>query len=678
MIARPSSRSLLFAVSSYLAVIMALYVALSLDLPNPWWAMATVFIVQPTRPLVGAIWAKAFYRAAGTIIGAIAAIILIPNLVNSPELMILALATWIAVCVFFGVLDRSPRSYLFMLPGYTAALVGLSTATHPEAIFNIAIARSEEIIIGVLASAVVQSILFPRSVSALVISQLDAVVADARTWITQGLRTLAPAPAPGNVAARLTEINLAATDWRFEGTFPRIRRRALSALEERLITLLPQIATVEDTLDAIRRCGLHTDETAASARRVADWVATADVDNDALADDIAEEIAKRTPTLTPSSGWDDMLISSLSDRLIELMQTWKECLLLTAAVKATNGRPNPDIHRLLENAPPRGLHTDKGVALLSATVAGLTVIGIAVFAIATGWEGSPFTITVAAMCCSLFAIADDPRPPVRNFLKGALLALPVTLLYQFAILPAIDGFIMLAVVLFPIVSTLGLLSTYPRIMVSALGAFVAFSAMLALQSSYAADLSSFLNTYIAFLLGPIFALVGLGVARVLPVERAAARILRAGWRELALLSRSRPVPDPNLWAGRMLDRVGLLLPRLSAIRAGDVPQLREALRDLRLGISIAELRRLDTLVSAAADRQIAAVLAELAAHFDTLAAGRSAVISQDMVGHLDAAIRGMLELPAIPDRQTGVGAAMRLRLTLFPKASAYQPGAGGA
>ncbi len=674
----PSSRSLLFAVNSCVAVIIALYAALALNLPNPWWAMATVFIVQPTRPLVGAIWAKAFYRAAGTIIGAIAAIVLIPNLVNAPELMILALSGWIALCVFFGVLDRSPRSYLFMLPGYTAALVGLSTATHPEAIFDIAVARSEEIIIGVLASAVVQSVLFPRSVSTIVFEKLDAVVVDARTWITEGLRRLAPAPASGNLATRLTEINLAASDWRFEGTFPDVRRRALSALEERLIMLLPEIAAVEDTLDAIRRRGLHTENVAATALRVADWVATADAGDDAIANDIRSEITTKTPILTPSSCWDDILVASFSDRLLELMQTWKECLQLASTVKAMSGQPSPDIASLLRRASSRGLHTDKGVALLSASVAGLTVIGIAAFAISIGWEGSPFTITVAAMCCSLFALADDPTPPVRSFLKGAILTLPITLLYQFAILPAIDGFAMLAAVLLPVVGIFGLLATYPKIMVSALGGFVAFSAMLALQASYSSDLSSFLNTYIAFLLGPIFALVTLGVARVLPAQRAVARILRAGWKELASLVRSRSVPSPNLWAGRMLDRVGLLLPRLSAVRAGDEPQLREALRDLRLGVSIAELRQLDHLVSAAADRQIAAALAQLAAHFDALAAGKTAAISPDMLGHLDGAIRGMLELPAIADRHTGVSAAMRLRLTLFPDASAYQPGAAGA
>jgi hypothetical protein len=44
------------------------------DLPDPWWAMLTVFLAQPTQPLVGAIWAKAFYGVVGTLIGATAGI----------------------------------------------------------------------------------------------------------------------------------------------------------------------------------------------------------------------------------------------------------------------------------------------------------------------------------------------------------------------------------------------------------------------------------------------------------------------------------------------------------------------------------------------------------------------------------------------------------------------------
>jgi uncharacterized membrane protein YccC len=124
-------RNVIFAFDRYCAVIFALYVSFGLDLPNPWWAMVTVFLSQPAQPLAGAIWARASYRTIGTIVGLIGSLIIIPNLSNAPELMILALAAWVGGCLFLGLLDRSPRSYAFMLSGYTVALVGLPTATTP-------------------------------------------------------------------------------------------------------------------------------------------------------------------------------------------------------------------------------------------------------------------------------------------------------------------------------------------------------------------------------------------------------------------------------------------------------------------------------------------------------------------------------------------------------------------
>ena len=185
MLTWPSPRALLTAFSVYLAVMLALYVAFALDLQNPWWAMVTAYLAQPRQSLIGAIWAKAFYRAAGTIIGAIASIVIIPNLADAPELMILAVAGWVGLCVFGGLLDRSPRFYLFMLAGYTVALVALPTAGQPERIFDTAVARSEEILIGVLAPAVVQSVLFPRSVGTAMIDRLAEVMSDTRKWISE-------------------------------------------------------------------------------------------------------------------------------------------------------------------------------------------------------------------------------------------------------------------------------------------------------------------------------------------------------------------------------------------------------------------------------------------------------------------------------------------------------------
>ncbi len=64
----PSAREWLFSVKTFIAAMVALYLGLWFELPRPYWAMATVYIVS--NPFVGATRSKALYRALGTMIGA--------------------------------------------------------------------------------------------------------------------------------------------------------------------------------------------------------------------------------------------------------------------------------------------------------------------------------------------------------------------------------------------------------------------------------------------------------------------------------------------------------------------------------------------------------------------------------------------------------------------------------
>ncbi len=89
----------------------------------------------------------------GTLIGAVAAVAMVPNLVDAPELLVLALASWTALCLYVSLFDRTPRSYVFMLGGYTAALIGFPAVSDPASIFDLAIARVEEITLGSFAPA---------------------------------------------------------------------------------------------------------------------------------------------------------------------------------------------------------------------------------------------------------------------------------------------------------------------------------------------------------------------------------------------------------------------------------------------------------------------------------------------------------------------------------------------
>ena len=63
----PPARDWFYGVRTFAASMIALYIALLMEMPRPYWAMATVYIVS--SPFVGPTSSKAVYRALGTLIG---------------------------------------------------------------------------------------------------------------------------------------------------------------------------------------------------------------------------------------------------------------------------------------------------------------------------------------------------------------------------------------------------------------------------------------------------------------------------------------------------------------------------------------------------------------------------------------------------------------------------------
>ena len=168
----PGPAEWLFSARTFGAAMLALYIGLAMDLDRPYWALASAYIAS--QPLSGATRSKAVYRALGTVLGAAAAVVLVPNLVDAPVLLTLAMAGWVGLCLYFALLDRTPRSYVFMLAGYTAAIIGFPSVDTPGTIFDTALARVEEITLGIGCASVVASVVFPRRVGPVLATRLDA------------------------------------------------------------------------------------------------------------------------------------------------------------------------------------------------------------------------------------------------------------------------------------------------------------------------------------------------------------------------------------------------------------------------------------------------------------------------------------------------------------------------
>jgi len=64
--------------------------------------------------------------------------------------------------LYLSLRDRTARAYLFVLAGYTTPLISYPVVFNPSTIFDVAAARTEEILVGIVVASIVNAVLFPN------------------------------------------------------------------------------------------------------------------------------------------------------------------------------------------------------------------------------------------------------------------------------------------------------------------------------------------------------------------------------------------------------------------------------------------------------------------------------------------------------------------------------------
>jgi uncharacterized membrane protein YccC len=672
----------IFSINSFVAAMLALYIAFAIGLPRPYWAMLTVYIT--VQPLSGALRSKALYRAIGTFLGGVAAVALVPNLVNSPIVLSLALASWVGLCLYISLLDRTPRSYMFMLAGYTAGIIGFTSVTVPETIFDTALSRVEEITLGIICATVVHTIFFPRSVLAFINQKIGAILQDAEHWaletwaadVLTGERYLRLAKDREKLAADITELYILSTHLPFDTANHLPTMQAVNALQDRLSLLLPLASAVEDRRRAIVAVGGMTPDIVDILNRVRDWIAGGKQGTREEALALHEACDAARPELGPEADWAVLLKASLLARLGELVDDWQDARELATYI-ASPARPLPK--KLTERLPPAGtrvLHRDHGLALLSGFASFAAIVACCAFWIATAWPEGAVAPLSAAIFSSFFAAQDDPAPSIRKFMISTFISYPFAALYIFAVFPAIDGFPMLVAVLAPIFLILGALQGNPSTFPVAIALILGVTNTLALQAVFTSDFPLFTGNFIAQIVGIWSALVSTQLFRSIGAEFSARRIVRFAWRDLAVNAAARPEDciDRSVWTSKMLDRLGLLIPRLSLIeRHDEVLASADLLNDLRIGINVADLQQARRSAEPKAERSIARVLAALTASFRKMGIGKPRTVQAHLLIEIDEAIGDVAAEASSPERDTCLWALAGLRRNLFPRAEPYIP-----
>jgi uncharacterized membrane protein YccC len=670
----PTASEALFSVKSFVASMLALYLAMRIGLPRPFWAMLTAYVVA--QPLTGSVRSKAAYRVAGTILGSAATVFLVPRLINSPELLTLALALWTAVCLYISLLDRTPRSYLFMLAGYTAALIAFPAVTEPATIFDIAVARVEEVILGIVCATLIHSLVFPQSVGPVLLARLDHAIEDARRWMRDVLGRGDDEKVTGDrrkLAGDITELRLMATHLPFDTSHLRWTSRAIRALQDRLAVMVPLLSGVEDRLHTLQQIDPHSlsQRWRALLSDIADWGQGGPDDPSEKTTQLRSRIAELSPAIRRDASWSEILKVNLAARLRALVDVAEDCYKLRRHIDAVLHRASPaEIHERTGSSP-WVLHRDYRLALMSALAA---VVGITVtcaFWILTGWPVGWAAAMMAAVFCSFFATQDDPVPGIRLFLNYTLVSIPISALYLLIVLPAIHSFPMLVMTTAPVFLLLGVYVARPATTARAMAVVFGVAGMLSMQDTGTADLVSFINIMLAQIAGIWAAALTTKLMRSVDAEWTARRIMRAGWTELALLAETGRAPSIDTVTARMLDRIALLTPRLAM--AGEQEDLVavDALSDLRVGLNMAHLLHIRARLEGEGV-SLQPLLQDLSAYFRNrpLPPASSAPMLLD---HTDQTLRAVCGAPPIPEQRDAVVALAGIRRDLFPHAPPYQP-----
>ncbi len=608
--------AILFSVKSSAAAMLAYYISLRIGLPKPFWAIVTVYIVSQTS--AGASLSRGVYRFAGTLVGAIATVMIVPNFVNDPIVCSIVLAGWIGLCLFFSLLDRTPRAYAFVLAGYTASLIGFPSVLDPGAVFETASVRVQEISIGILCAVLIHRYVLPKRMTGQFTGKLSATLRDARRLAGDALSgTRGEKRRDRNqLAADLLAIQGLATHLPYDPA-PTPPRRILQLIHDRLARLLWLAAEVEDRIEALRLGdGGAPDELVVLVDDVGAWVASVETEDQERA---AAPLIAHARTVQKRFGTDatmpgDRLAANLAGHLAEMIGLLEDCDGLGRTIVATGHlRDVASLH-----GPKRAkgyvYHRDPWMAGRTALGAIIGIIVGCAFWIWSAWPEGGMAVSILGVCCTLFANFDAPVPFVIKYLVGSIYGVSISLIYSFVILPQVTDFWVLVAVLAPAFLFAGSLQARLPTTFMALGITLTIPILSALGPYYTGDFATSLNSVIALFAAVGFGAVSMSLFQTVPAEGAIHRLLRVSRRDVGRRALDA-APNEARWTSLMVDRTALLLPRLRLTGKAYPDVLDDTLHHLRIGHVVGQLRKTIPQMKGEVGVELRELLSVIAKHF---------------------------------------------------------------
>ena len=182
-------RRLKEAFKTALAMVVAFGIALSLDWANPYWAGLAVAVIS--LPTAGQSIEKGALRLLGTVVGSVAALILLGLFPQDRWLFITGVSVLLGFCAY--MIQRGRHQYFWFVSGLVALIIAVSGGPHSQDAFYIAMTRTLETGLGIIVYTVISVFLWPQSSASLLEGTARSVI-DAQRRRYQAYRAFAKEP----------------------------------------------------------------------------------------------------------------------------------------------------------------------------------------------------------------------------------------------------------------------------------------------------------------------------------------------------------------------------------------------------------------------------------------------------------------------------------------------------
>lgn len=508
-----------YALRISLAMMLSLWIAFTLSLDQPYWAMTSAAVVS--FPTIGGMISKSLGRIVGSIIGALAAMLIAGHTLSDPWLFTLFIAGWMALCTFMAQQQQNNVSYAFSLAGYTAAIIAFSTVniTDSITIFDIAQARLCEIITGILCATLMMVILPSSSDASALLTSLRQIHLRALEHATMVLKSEANSDLrsahEGLIGKVLTmDVLRIQAFW----THYRLRRQnnLVNALLHRQLHLISQIS------------GLR--------RMLLNWPDRPD-NIEPIIQQLLKELAKPNASkytlsrllqlIRPDNNRDyrhHTLWLRLRTFCWSYHQAHRWLLLLESGslVKQLN----------LPSVRPFTPHIDNYDAAYTAIRTFICIVIGCAFWISTGWTQGGSAITLTAICCILYASIASPIAGMMTMLKAASILFFGAFILKFGLFIQIGDFWLFALFMTPIIATLQLLKLQNTAQAGLWGQVIVFmGSYLLITDPPTYDYAVFINNSMANTVGILLAMVAFQVLKPATAQQKSRRLIRAQRRD---------------------------------------------------------------------------------------------------------------------------------------------------